>query len=212
MGTVQKCTSEPAYLWAVPFKTPWAGVDVGARRKGFHCAFLYRDRHVELACLPTAAEVADLIVRYAPALTAIDSPKSLALDGEHSRRCERDFIRARICNIRFTPDRAGLNSNPTYYEWIEQGLALYDECRKRALDVVECFPTASWTIWAGRRGSQRRARWTTQALVHQNLKKLPRRMNQDVRDGIGAALTARAHWTGNSRCFGDIVVPASPIS
>jgi len=147
-------------------------------------------------------------VAYAPVLTAIDSPMSLALEGDRSRRCERDFVKAGICNIRYTPDRAGFESNPTYYEWVNQGLALYEACRDARLDFVECFPTASWTVWAGSRGSKRRSRWSREALLAQNLRDLPRRMNQDNRDAIAAALTARAHHHGRSRRFGEIVVPS----
>lgn len=186
----------------------WAGVDVGGRRKGFHCAVLSGDHVLSLARFATPAEVVDHLVRHAPELTAIDSPISLARDGERSRRCERDFVAAAICNLRYTPDRAGLESNPSYYEWIEHGLALFAECRKRGLGVIECFPTASWTVWSGKRGSMRRSTWTTQALAHQNLTGLPSRMNQDFRDAVAAALTARAHERGLSTCFGDIVVPS----
>jgi len=185
----------------------WAGVDVGGRRKGFHCAVLNGDHVQSLACLATPAEVADHLVRHAPDVTAIDSPVSLALDGERSRQCERDFVAAAICNLRFTPDRAGLQSNSTYYEWIEHGLELFEECRRRDLQVIECFPTASWTVWAGKRGRKRRSAWTTQALAAQNLTGLPSRMNQDVRDAVAAALTARAYERGVSTRFGDLVVP-----
>jgi hypothetical protein len=40
---------------------------------------------------------------------------------------------------------------------------------------------------------------------------LPRRTNQDERDAIAAALTARQHDLGLTEAFGEIVVPSSAI-
>ena len=77
----------------------WAGVDVGGRRKGFHCAVLSGDHVLSLACIATPTEVANHLALHAPGLVAIDSPTSLACDGERSRRCERDFVAAAICKV-----------------------------------------------------------------------------------------------------------------
>jgi hypothetical protein len=40
-----------------------------------------------------------------------------------------------------------------------------------------------------------------------DLGRAPARLNQDERDAIAAALTARAHERGETERFGDIVVP-----
>jgi predicted nuclease with RNAse H fold len=45
------------------------------------------------------------------------------------------------------------------------------------------------------------------ALATLDLAGLPSRMNQDARDAVGAAITARLHSGGESACFGAIVVP-----
>jgi predicted nuclease with RNAse H fold len=176
-------------------------------RKGFHCAAIDGDALVVLERLATPNEVAARLAELEPTLTAIDSPIGAALDGDRSRIGERELARADLCNIRFTPDRLGLASNPKYYEWIEHGFELYAACRQKQLAVIECFPTASGTVWAGKRGAARRSQWTREALHRQALSGLPVRMNQDDRDAIAAALTARAHCQHQTVSFGDIVVP-----
>jgi predicted nuclease with RNAse H fold len=132
-----------------------------------------------------------------------------AATGASCRVVERELVRAGICGIRWTPDRAGLDRNPAYYEWIEHGFELHAELRDVGLATIECFPTASWTRWGGSRGEFSRARWSSQVL--QGLLELRpgERLNQDRRDALAAALTARAHPRG-TECFGDIVVPLKP--
>jgi predicted nuclease with RNAse H fold len=185
----------------------WGGVDVGGRRKGLHCAILQGHAVVALERLGTPDEVVDLLNGHSVQLAGVDSPRTPAPDGERARRCELEFLRERLCNIRFTPDRTGLNSNTAYYEWIEHGFELYEACRVRGVEVIECFPTASWTVWAGRRDGQRRSRWTREALDARQLEGVPRRTNQDLRDAIAAALTAHAHHARRTRSFGDLVIP-----
>ena len=75
------------------------------------------------------------------------------------------------------------------------------------MDVIECFPTASLTRWHGARGDRRRSAWTRQALAARELCGVPPRTNQDMRDAIAAALTARDYEQGRYERFGDIVVP-----
>lgn len=176
----------------------WAGVDVGGRRKGFHVAVVTSDRVVELKRCATPADV----VRALPAVrvVAIDSPRELAAPGESARPCERELTRA-VCGIRWTPDRIAGNR---YYEWVAHGLQLY----AMLPDAVECFPTASWTRWAGPRRASR-AMWTTAALSLLGLSGLPPRIGQDFRDAIAAAVTARLYDEGRTEPFGPIAVPRS---
>jgi predicted nuclease with RNAse H fold len=174
----------------------WAGVDVGGRRKGFHVAVVTRDRVTQLTPCETPADV----VRVLPSVrtVAIDSPRGLAPRGQTTRPCERELARA-VCGIRWTPDRIDRNR---YHEWIACGLELY------ALlpNAIECFPTASWTRWAGpRRGS--RAAWSAAALATLGLTGVPGRISQDFRDAIEAAVTARLYDDGRTESFGPIVVP-----
>lgn len=176
----------------------WAGVDVGARRKGFHVAVVDAEG---LAFGParaaTPSEVVEL-VRSAE-LVAVDSPRCPAPDGERSRPCERDLVRA-VCGIRYTPERALLDGN-AYYEWILHGLELYAALEAAGLPAVECFPTASFTRWAGPRGRRTRAAWTREALGFA----VPH--GQDGRDAVAAALTAQSASLGLVDRFGEIVVP-----
>jgi predicted nuclease with RNAse H fold len=188
---------------------PWAGVDVGGRAKGFHVVVI-DDRRI-VAGPRRCRSVQDTLTwlgRSRPSRTAVDSPASLAPDCERSRPCERDFLAAGICRLRPTPDRRTLEARrDRYYEWIECGLDLYRALETAGITAIECFPTASWTRWAGARGARTRARWTREALPALELDGLPARTNQDERDAIAAAATARSAENGETEAFGDIVVP-----
>jgi predicted nuclease with RNAse H fold len=192
----------------------WAGVDVGAR-KGFDVAVL--DRTGLVAGPSRITTVADL-VRWlrdqCPGIVAVDSPRSPAPAGDLSRQGERNLVRAGVCGIRYTPNESVLAKNRTYYGWIANGLELYaalDSERPAAgWDVIECFPTATWSRLGGPRGSRSRARWSREVLEGLKLRSLPGRMNQDARDAIGAALTARLYDDGKTEAFGEIVVPLGP--
>jgi predicted nuclease with RNAse H fold len=191
----------------------WAGVDVGGRRKGFHVALV--DGRRVLAGprqLPTPADVAAWLAEWKPCLVGVDAPSVLGDDAvrfESERRLARE-----VCHLRYTPTRAALEYQrttraPKYYEWIEHGLELYAGLAAAGLDAVECFPTAAWTRWAGPRGARRRSVWTRDALAGLGLDDVPPRTNQDQRDAIAAAVTARAYSRGATQAFGEIVVPTS---
>jgi predicted nuclease with RNAse H fold len=189
----------------------WAGVDVGAA-KGFDLAVI--DRGGLVAGPVRRAEVRDA-VRWLreerPRVVAVDSPCSLAPDDEPSRAGERELVRAGVCGIRYTPIAAALELNRTYYAWITHGRELYAaleaERRRAGWKVIECFPTATWSRLGGPRGRRSRARWSSRVLGGLKLNGLPRPMNQDKRDAIGAALTARLYAAGRTEAFGEIVVP-----
>ncbi len=159
-----------------------------------------------------ASGVADYLGELCPAVVAVDSPKRPALVGKRSRAGERELVRAGICGIRYTPDEESLRGNEVYYGWILNGLRLYEDLGRSpglaAATVIECFPTASWSRLGGRRGKRTRARWSRAVLHAQGLAGLPPRMNQDARDAVGAAITARLHAAGRTERFGEIVVPS----
>ena len=187
----------------------WVGVDVGGERKGFDAAVI-DDQHVlELRGGLTCQQVVDLVTAHSPAVVAIDSPRSFAPDGQTCRDDERQLARS-ICGIRWTPDGQHVLGSP-YYAWILEGRALFDAlARWSAGAVIEVFPTASWTRWCGKRGSRSRAAWTRQGLTTLGLDGIPVRTNQDQRDAIAAAATARQHSAGTTEMIGDIVVPLPP--
>jgi predicted nuclease with RNAse H fold len=91
-------------------------------------------------------------------------------------------------------------------------LTLFDAFAKVGVQVIEVFPTASWTRWQGTRGAATRARWSRAGLLSLGLSRLPGRTNQDQRDAIAAAVTARQHMVGETEAFGDIVVPRQRVS
>lgn len=193
----------------------WIGIDVGGRRKGFHAAAMRPDLQVELRHFQGAAaadHAADWVEAWRPVAVAVDCPPTWAEHGRGSRLCEVDFAHAGICGIRYTPDDATAAARTdTYYEWIEQGQNLFGQLRDRDVPTLECFPTASWTQWFNPRGHQRRTQWTRQAtreLVRRGLASVDVR-NQDQRDAIAAALTARQASTAprSVMSFGSLVVP-----
>ena len=127
--------------------------------------------------------------------------------GRRAGTPRRSSRRRRICGIRWTPEKTKLKGN-SYYEWIVNGLHLYDVLDDLSADLVEVFPTASWTRWVGPRGLKTRARWTRQGLGQLEIGGLPdRRLNQDDRDAIAAALTAQQFSEGSCDLFGEIAVP-----
>lgn len=192
----------------------WAGVDVGGPRKGFHVAVIDRARLVEVRGIAVPAAVAVWLGELRPALVAVDSPAAAAPAGETSRHDECEFARAGICGIRYTPDRRAIDAprpnGDDYYGWIRNGFALYEALAVAGLPAVECFPTASWTRWGGPRGKRGRGAWSAAVLRSLPLESLPGRLDQDRRDAIGAALTARAHAGGLTELFGAIAVPFAP--
>ena len=184
----------------------WVGVDVGAKRKGFDVAVIDDRRVLALQGHLTCRQVVDIVMANRPAVVAIDSPRSCAPDGQSARDGELQLARS-ICGIRWTPD-AGRVQASAYYAWILEGRALFDALAARGVEVIEVFPTASWTRWHGKRGPRTRAAWTRQGLAALGLEGVPARTNQDQRDALAAAMTAHQHSLARTETMGDIVVPA----
>jgi predicted nuclease with RNAse H fold len=184
----------------------WMGVDVGGRRKGFDVAVIDDRRVLALQGHLACQQVVDLVLENRPAVVAIDSPRSCAPSGQAARAGELHLARS-ICGIRWTPDERCVHAN-AYYAWIVEGLALFGALAACDAEVIEVFPTASWTRWHGPRGAQTRAAWTRQGLTALGLVGVPARTNQDQRDALAAAMTAREHSLALTETMGDIVVPA----
>ncbi len=183
----------------------WIGVDVGGKRKGFDAAVIDDRRVLALTSRMTCKQVVDLVIANPPTVAAIDSPRSCAPDGKTAREGELQLARS-ICGIRWTPDARRVHAS-TYYAWILEGLALFDALAARGVEVIEVFPTASWTRWHGKRAPRTRAAWSGQGLTALGLDGVPARTNQDQRDAIAAAMTARQHTLALTETMGDIVVP-----
>jgi predicted nuclease with RNAse H fold len=184
----------------------WVGVDVGGKRKGFDVAVIDDRRVLALQSHRTCEQVAEIVIAKRPAVVAIDSPRSCAPEGQTARDGELQLARS-ICGIRWTPDVRRVRAS-AYYAWILEGLALFDALAAHGGEVIEVFPTASWTRWYGRRGPRTRAAWTRQGLAALGLNGVPAHTSQDQRDAIAAAMTARQHSLAQTETMGDIVVPA----
>jgi predicted nuclease with RNAse H fold len=184
----------------------WIGVDVGGKRKGFDVAVIDDRRVLALRGHLTRKQVVDLAMENRPTVIAIDSPCCCAPEGQTARDGELQLARS-ICGIRWTPDARRIHTS-AYYAWILEGLALFDALAAHGVQAIEVFPTASWTRWHGKRGSRTRAAWTRQGLASLGLDGVPARTNQDQRDAIAAAMTARQHSVALTETMGDIVVPA----
>jgi predicted nuclease with RNAse H fold len=212
LGPVGSCAT-PVRVRAVPawgmlrHVAAWVGVDVGGKRKGFDVAVIDERRVLALQGHLTRTQVVDLAMENRPAVIAIDSPCCCAPGGRTARDGELQLARS-VCAIRWTPDEAHVHAS-AYYAWILEGLAVFDALTAYDVEVIEVFPTASWTRWHGKRGSRTRAAWTRQGLAALGLDDVPARTNQDQRDAIAAAMTARQHGLGLTETMGDIVVPAS---
>jgi predicted nuclease with RNAse H fold len=185
--------------------TRWIGVDVGGKRKGFDVAVVEDRALVALAGGLGRRAVAGLVETHRPALVAIDSPCRCAPRGHTSRDCERRLAAA-VCGIRWTPDAKRVQAGG-YFGWIVEGLALYKLLAERDVAVIEVFPTASWTRWLGKRGTRSRSSWSREGLASLGLEGIPSRTNQDQRDAIAAAATARLCTAGATEAIGEIVVP-----
>jgi len=162
--------------------TLWLGVDVGATRKGFDVALIDDRSLLELRGRLTVADVVRIADTRAPLVVAIDSPRSCAPAGHTARPSERALNRA-VCRF------AALAA--------------------RGHHTIEVFPTASWTRWCGPRGTVSRAQWSRAGLTQLGLLDLPERSNQDQRDAIAAAVTAREHTHGLTEAIGEIVIPTT---
>jgi predicted nuclease with RNAse H fold len=189
----------------------WVGVDVGARRKGFHVA-VSSERAIErLVNFARPLEVVELLAAHRPAVVAVDGPRSFAKPGARSRADERELAAALACGIRFTPSEEDVRSHRgAYYGWVLNGLELYGALEAASAEhgwrVIECFPTASFTVLGGRRGAATRAAWSASVLAELAIEGLPAVTSQDERDAIMAAITARAYDRGRVTTFGEIVV------
>lgn len=183
----------------------WIGVDVGGKRKAFDVALLEDRRVIHLRGRQSVEEVVAWVDAIEPSIVAVDSPRTCAPPGQTHRPAEKR-LRQAVCGIRWTPTADKLPDNP-YYEWIVEGLRLYDALIGSRAEVIECFPTATWTRLYGERGSRRRAAWSREALGSLDLDGVPSRTNQDQRDAIAAAVTAAAYERGACDRFGDILVP-----
>jgi predicted nuclease with RNAse H fold len=190
----------------------WAGVDVGAERKGFHVAAVDERQVVHGPVnVVSIAATTELLASLRPMVIGIDSPCRPAPAGARSRACERSLAAA-VCGIRYTPDADALVDGGSYYAWIRNGLALYAAlagATGSSHRLVEVFPTASWTRLYGPRGPLPRGTWSSAALKSLGLDGLPeRRLSQDDRDAIAAAWTARlCSLPGAIEWFGEIAVP-----
>jgi predicted nuclease with RNAse H fold len=184
----------------------WLGVDVGGKRKGFDIAVIDDRRLLALAGGLDVDGVVAFVAAHQPALIGIDSPRRCAPDGRRARDDERMLARE-VCGIRWTPDAAAVRSS-AYFAWILCGLELFEAVSALTVEAIEVFPTASWTRWHGPRGQHTRAQWSRAGLAAMFLDGLPTRTNQDQRDAIAAAVTARQHSRGETESIGEIVVPA----
>jgi predicted nuclease with RNAse H fold len=185
----------------------WVGVDVGGKRKGFDVAIVDERSLLRLSSGLTCGEVVQQAEVSQPALIGIDSPCCWAGDGEPTRDGERALNRS-VCGIRWTPDRR-VGATGDYYGWVREGLALYAALESLGFPAIEVFPTASWTRWMGPRGKSSRANWSRNGLAFLALEDAPVRTNQDQRDAIAAAVTARQDTAGLTERFGEIAVPVA---
>ena len=180
----------------------FVGIDVGAR---VHHVAVVDDRGAVLE-LPAAgvdleAVVAGLEARGAVRGIAIDAPAVPAPVGLRSRPAEAHVVRALGCRIFATPPAEQVAGH-----WLEGFLRAGFQLHARLADhgAVEVFPTASRTVWAGRRlPGETKAAWSERVLRARAAglgvaRTLPGRWNQHQRDALTAAWTALEHAAGHA--------------
>jgi predicted nuclease with RNAse H fold len=183
----------------------WLGVDVGGKRKGFDIALVDARQILAIEGNLSYRGVVEVVDTARPRVVAIDSPCCCAPAGETTRWGERQLAKS-ICGIRWTPDESRVLASP-YYAWIIEGLRLFKALAEHDVEVIEVFPTASWARWQGPRGARTRTVWSRQGLAGLGLEGVPTRTNQDQRDAIAAAVTARQYTRGTTEMMGEIIVP-----
>lgn len=186
------------------------GVDVGGSAKGFDTAVVEGATVLELEARCTRDRVVEIVKACGPVAVGIDSPDSCAEPGDKSRPGER-MLASEVCPIFYTPDEAVVHSGHPFYGWMREGLELYAAIARAAPDttVVEVFPSAAWTVWAGRRNGRGKPQWSRMALETAGVSGVPARCSQDARDAVGAAVVAGLHSAGETVCYGGIAVPRS---
>ena len=131
----------------------FVGVDVGGPRKGFHLVGLSEGNSIISQRASTPDECANTIKGWCGQVIAIDAPMAWAAEGP-SRKAERELERCGIHCFK-TPTEEVACGNP-FYDWVRNGLALYDVLRvhgyktpeqvahekRSCLTVMETFPHA----------------------------------------------------------------------
>lgn len=115
----------------------WMGADLGGRRKRFDVALIDDRRVIDARRRQSVDDLIACVLSAKPAVLAVDSPRSGAPPGM-THRPEEKKLRDALCGIRWTPPSAQLKGNP-YYEWIVEGLRLYEALQEHEVEVIECF-------------------------------------------------------------------------
>ena len=184
----------------------WLGVDVGGERKGFDVAVIDERSLIELRGGMSMGSVVELAVAQAPVLVAVDGPRACAPDGHTARADERE-LRRRVCGIRWTPDaRPRADGRLLRLGAPRPGPVRSAGGTRRGCD--RGVPDGVVDPVARPAGSSSRARWSRDGLAGLRLAGMPERTNQDERDAVAAAVTAREHTLGLTEAIGEIIVPA----
>ena len=190
---------------------------MGGNHKGFHVAVLDADGLiVGPENVKTTGEVVVLLLDLMPSVIGIDSPCHAADQGQKSRACERELV-TDVCGIRYTPDADTIISGGTYYEWIRNGLALYEALATVApgpgWKVIEVFPTASWIRLYEPRGASTRAAWSRAASMFSSSQvvRLYASCRQTSRSGTRSILPIVGSWSISAGAgAGAVAVPSPP--
>ena len=186
----------------------WIGVDVGGPKKRFDVAVIDEASLRDLRGRLTCNEVVGIVEKVQP-----NGLRSTALL-VRARRSEITRVRtqAQQADMPYPLDARRDSSGRERLLRLDhrgpqalRGARLIGRERNRGLSdrVLDTM--------ARSRGSQRRSAWTREGLTKLGLNGVPNRTNQDQRDAIAAALTARQHAEGLTECFGEIVVPVDGL-
>lgn len=208
---------------AFPFDITAVGIDVGARRKGFHAVAIAGGHLADCLAVQEVEELSRWCRKKEAQVIAIDAPCRWSSDG-HSRPAERALMQRGIFCFS-TPTRERAEAHPKdYFGWMINGMALYRALADRyplcatvsASNQPCCFETfphaITWRLRGGRAVASRKRKERRELLEMAGIDLSPW-TNIDFIDAALCALAAyHAAMGGACEVFGEpatgmIIVP-----
>ena len=203
------------------------GIDVGARRKGFHAVALRDGRYAGQVASSEAVELSHWCRQVIGAsVIAIDAPCRWSPDGR-PRACERELMEQGI-RCFASPSRARAADHPSdYYGWMLQGEALFQalepshplltELPLHGAACFETFPHAiTWHLRGGNATAADKRAQRSELLVNAGIALRPLTSIDRIDAALCALAAHRVGEGGTCHTYGDvdsgwIVVPRGAV-
>lgn len=177
------------------------GIDVGGTRKGFHAVRLRSNHQLDTYQHTDSQKIVDWIYQEEVAAVAIDAPCGWSQTGG-SREAERTLqVDGNHIPCFCTPTRERALTS-SFYQWVFNGEALYQACRKARLAPLETYPHGIATLLLGSNPSGTKIEQRQQALHHAHISTASL-TSPDLLDAALCALTAHASLSSETQSFGN---------